>query len=170
MNKEEQKIVLERFLEFHDIRMLPTARLAHYGRRYRAYFPDIANEVHPDGPWTSRPIERLADYVATLEPLDYQPRLDAENFHVAKKYKKQNRTKAFLNSREWRQLRYEILQERGARCECCGEDGSQARIEVDHIKPISKYWHLRLHKPNLQVLCRQCNQGKGARDETDWRR
>lgn len=48
-------------------------------------------------------------------------------------------------------------------------DGNPVRIVVDHIKPISKHWHLRLDPDNLQVLCNDCNKGKGAWDETDYR-
>lgn len=43
------------------------------------------------------------------------------------------------------------------------------KIVVDHIKPLSKFWHLRLERSNLQVLCDECNMGKGAWDETDHR-
>lgn len=40
-------------------------------------------------------------------------------------------------------------------------EGNPVRIVVDHIKPISKHWHLRLDPDNLQVLCNDCNKGKG---------
>jgi 5-methylcytosine-specific restriction endonuclease McrA len=54
---------------------------------------------------------------------------------------------------------------------CCGaspEDG-KTTIQVDHILPVSEYWHRRLDPTNLQVLCEACNKGKGAWDHTDWR-
>jgi 5-methylcytosine-specific restriction endonuclease McrA len=47
--------------------------------------------------------------------------------------------------------------------------GNQVKIVVDHIKPLHHHWSLRLQKTNLQVLCDECNQGKGAWDETDHR-
>lgn len=47
--------------------------------------------------------------------------------------------------------------------------GGTVKICVDHIKPISKHWELRLEESNLQVLCMECNKGKGAWDETDHR-
>jgi 5-methylcytosine-specific restriction endonuclease McrA len=82
----------------------------------------------------------------------------------------------FYRSWDWRTLRMEVLKERGARCECCGStpehtdmSGNPVKICVDHIKPLAKNWHLRLDKSNLQILCDECNQGKGAWDETDWR-
>lgn len=84
--------------------------------------------------------------------------------------------KEFYRSWEWRTLRMEVLKERGRRCECCGSSptdvdmaGKPVKICVDHIKSLSKHWHLRLEKTNLQILCDECNQGKGAWDETDWR-
>jgi 5-methylcytosine-specific restriction endonuclease McrA len=82
----------------------------------------------------------------------------------------------FYKSWEWRTLRMEVLKHSGPVCSCCGAErgdinaaGEKVKICVDHIKPISKFWHLRLDRSNLQVLCDECNQGKGAWDETDWR-
>lgn len=75
---------------------------------------------------------------------------------------------AFYDSFDWRQVRYDVLRERGRKCECCGDDDPK-KVQVDHIKPLRKYWHLRFDKSNLQVLCHDCNHGKGSRDKTDWR-
>lgn len=170
MDQREQKIVLERFLNAHGIEMLPTTRLCHYGRRFSAFFPAIADKVNPERKnWGRRFVESLAEYVATLDPKDFEKSPEARPIRVAKKYRKMNKTRSFLFSWEWRTLRFEVLKERGARCELCGATSKDARIEVDHIKPLSRFWHLRLDKNNLQVLCRDCNQGKGAWDHTDWR-
>jgi hypothetical protein len=80
------------------------------------------------------------------------------------------RLRVFYESIEWRRLSYDVKIERGRRCECCGATpATGARIITDHIKPIRKYWHLRLQRSNLQVLCDDCNLGKGSRDETDFR-
>jgi hypothetical protein len=82
----------------------------------------------------------------------------------------------FYQSWEWRTLRMEAIKEHGRSCQCCGAtpgmkdaSGNPVRICVDHIKPISKYWHLRLDRSNLQILCDECNMGKGNWDETDFR-
>jgi hypothetical protein len=77
--------------------------------------------------------------------------------------------KAFYASWEWKQLSYDVKQERGRTCECCGAKPPHVRIITDHIKPIRHYWHLRFDRSNLQVLCDDCNMGKGSRDETDFR-
>lgn len=82
----------------------------------------------------------------------------------------------FYKSWEWRTLRMLVLKQHGPVCMCCGAErgdvnmsGEAVKICVDHIKPLSTHWHLRLDPSNLQVLCDECNQGKGAWDETDWR-
>jgi len=76
---------------------------------------------------------------------------------------------AFYDSFEWKQLRFQVLKFRGRKCECCGADNKTAPIHVDHIKSLRRHWHLRLEPSNLQVLCGNCNHGKGAIDETDFR-
>lgn len=77
----------------------------------------------------------------------------------------------FFISDQWIRLRYRILVARGNYCECCGNTWSVGNpLQVDHIKPRSKFPHLALEPSNLQVLCRECNLGKGNADEIDWRR
>lgn len=76
----------------------------------------------------------------------------------------------FLDSWEWKELRYRVLQLYGRRCMCCGATPKTgATIQVDHIKPRFKYPELALDITNLQVLCYDCNKGKGSWDETDFR-
>jgi len=77
---------------------------------------------------------------------------------------------AFLQSYEWKKVRMEALIRYGRRCACCGASPeSGAVMNVDHIKPRRKYPHLALDLNNLQVLCGDCNFGKGNWNETDWR-
>ena len=64
----------------------------------------------------------------------------------------------------------QVLKRDGARCCACGatpEDG--VRMNVDHIKPRKTHPHMALDMSNLQVLCDDCNHGKGNWDDTDWR-
>lgn len=76
----------------------------------------------------------------------------------------------FYESREWRELRYFALQKHGPTCQCCGASSRDgARIHVDHIVPRYKNPALSLVLSNLQILCEDCNIGKGAWDQTDWR-
>lgn len=77
---------------------------------------------------------------------------------------------AFLQSYEWRRVRMAVLKRDGARCACCGATpGSGTKMHVDHIKPRRVFPELALHMDNLQVLCHECNHGKGNWDMTDWR-
>ncbi len=76
----------------------------------------------------------------------------------------------FYSSREWQTVRYQALLKASGSCQCCGQKPSVGKpLHVDHIKPRSKYPHLALDVENLQVLCVDCNLGKGNWDETDWR-
>jgi rubredoxin len=58
-------------------------------------------------------------------------------------------------------LRFEILKRDDYRCQMCGVNAKDgATLEIDHIHPVSKGGTNELD--NLQVLCRDCNAGKGA--------
>lgn len=77
----------------------------------------------------------------------------------------------FTSSPEWRQLRFVVLKESNGCCCLCGRSNRERGVimHVDHIKPKSKWPELALTLSNLQVLCEDCNMGKGNRDDTDWR-
>jgi len=76
----------------------------------------------------------------------------------------------FYKSREWLEVRYLALKTSHGCCHCCGARASDGvMLHVDHIVPRYKAPHLSLVISNLQVLCEDCNMGKGAWDETDWR-
>lgn len=78
--------------------------------------------------------------------------------------------KEFYKTAAWIQARYRVMQARGARCECCGRTKvDDVKLHVDHIKPRSKFPALELVENNMQILCQECNEGKGAWDQTDWR-
>lgn len=77
----------------------------------------------------------------------------------------------FYKTPRWIKLRYLVLREYGKRCCMCGrtpDDG--VAIQVDHIKPRSKYPDLQWNWDNLQVLCRDCNLGKSNYYTDDWRK
>lgn len=86
-----------------------------------------------------------------------------------KKKKKKKAKDGFYWTDEWRQLRYKALITYGKKCQCCGATSGQSRLHVDHIKPRSKFPELALRLDNLQILCEECNLGKGAWDHTDHR-
>lgn len=70
---------------------------------------------------------------------------------------------------KWRQVRYEALRTSPC-CVLCGRGRQQGvTLHVDHIKPKSLHPELAFELSNLQVLCEDCNLGKGNLDETDFR-
>ena len=76
----------------------------------------------------------------------------------------------FFESREWLELRYSVLQKNNGCCILCGcRASAENPLQVDHIKPRSKFPDLALVESNLQVLCKGCNHGKSNKDQTDWR-
>ena len=80
------------------------------------------------------------------------------------------KTDLFLTTYEWRKIRMEALKKYGPVCQCCGATPSTGAVmNVDHIKPRKLFPHLALDLSNLQVLCHECNHGKGNWDMTDWR-
>lgn len=77
-----------------------------------------------------------------------------------------HRESSFYESWGWCDVRLKALNIYGAKCMCCG---SAENIEVDHIRPRSKYKYLELAIENLQILCRLCNRGKSNLSEKDYR-
>ena len=72
---------------------------------------------------------------------------------------------SFYNSLEWKVLREKVLQKYPPVCMRCK---NKQNLEVDHIKPRSKYPDLELEFKNLQILCRDCNLMKGVKDSPEW--
>lgn len=76
----------------------------------------------------------------------------------------------FLNSKAWKRLRLQALNKHGRKCQCCGSSpATGAVLNVDHVLPRRLFPQLALHLDNLQVLCCDCNEGKGNWDMTDVR-
>jgi len=80
---------------------------------------------------------------------------------------------SFYRSYKWRRLRVDALEANRQRygllaCECCGMV-NVASFHVDHIYPRSTHPELALDPANLQVLCDDCNIGKGTAYTTNWR-
>jgi 5-methylcytosine-specific restriction endonuclease McrA len=76
-------------------------------------------------------------------------------------------SKEFLNTKAWKRLRYQALKSSGMKCQCCGASPSTgAVLNVDHVMPRALFPELALRMDNLQVLCSDCNEGKGNWDTT----
>jgi len=78
----------------------------------------------------------------------------------------------FLRSFAWRKARMQALLRSNSTCECCGRTVREhgVALNVDHIKPRKLFPQFALDQSNLQVLCEDCNHGKGNWDWTDWRK
>lgn len=80
------------------------------------------------------------------------------------------RSKNFYRSQKWRNLRYLALEKAEGRCQACGVSAKDGVVlHVDHIYPRSIYPNLALQPFNLQVLCEDCNHGKGNMHIHDFR-
>lgn len=74
----------------------------------------------------------------------------------------------FYRTREWRSIRWDVISRSNGKCSVCGKSNKEHGIiiHVDHVKPRSKFPELELDKNNLQILCEECNIGKGAKPQT----
>ena len=97
----------------------------------------------------------------------YGPKIKKSN----KKDKSIKKTDDFYKSQEWLRIRYRVLKKYGGECMACGRSRKRhgVIVHVDHILPRSKFPRHELRFENLQILCEDCNLGKGNIDQTDWR-
>lgn len=79
------------------------------------------------------------------------------------------KSKEFLATKEWKRLRIDAIEKYGNCCMICGRKPPEITINVDHIVPRAVDWTLALTLDNLQILCSDCNEGKGNRYTTDYR-
>jgi 5-methylcytosine-specific restriction protein A len=80
-------------------------------------------------------------------------------------------SRKFLDTHEWARVRYEVLLKFKDRpCMACGRGPRQGVwLNVDHVKPRKTHPPLALDVENCQILCSDCNKGKGNWDTSDWR-
>jgi len=77
-----------------------------------------------------------------------------------------NEGKSIYMTRKYRKLRENVILAYGRVCMKCK---STSNIELDHIKPVSKYPELFLDTENMQILCSSCNSSKSNLNEIDYR-
>lgn len=121
--------------------------------------------------WANR--DRKADTTSARAARYSQRGIDASKHAAAQAAWKPQCVEAarddFLQTYEWRRVRMEAIKKYGRRCQCCGAGPDTAKLHVDHIKPRKLFPMLALDIENLQILCEECNHGKGNWDMTDWR-
>lgn len=86
--------------------------------------------------------------------------------------KTQSEANAFYKSQEWKDCRAAFLDGKDRICNICQCDLSATdapKLNVDHVKPVKYYWHLRTDHSNLQLACEDCNRLKGNYTGSDIR-
>lgn len=75
----------------------------------------------------------------------------------------------FLSTYQWKRLRMSAFVLYGNKCMCCGASANDIKLNVDHILPRKTNPELCLTLSNLQILCEDCNCGKGNHFKTSWK-
>lgn len=123
--------------------------------------PVLGDGSHPATPQTNPPPALPVDPAPKPKPRTPPDLID---------YAKYVASPDFLRSYAWREVRMKALKLHGTRCQCCGATPADGRkMHVDHIKPRKHFPELALEIANLQVLCDECNHGKGNWDCTSWK-
>lgn len=73
------------------------------------------------------------------------------------------KSKRLERSKLTKSLRYDVLKKYNFKCATCGVNASKSELVIDHIQPIVLGGRTEI--TNLQALCVDCNQGKGAKRE-----
>jgi 5-methylcytosine-specific restriction endonuclease McrA len=110
-------------------------------------------------------VTSVAEALAVIEAAQLKRAARAERL-------REQKAKSFYNSFAWRKVRYQFLrtQPRPLRCAVCGRSTADGvTLCVDHVKSVKRYPELRLNSSDLQVLCNECNLGKGSQFADDWR-
>ena len=74
-----------------------------------------------------------------------------------------------LSKKLWPKIRLYCLSLFENKCAKCNSRPEVKDLHVDHIKPKSKYPHLKYKIYNLQLLCKKCNFEKGNKNCIDYR-
>lgn len=121
------------------------------------------------GPFCRRAAEAMKDWTQPKIIKTAKKRVTRSERKSRKRRARAARTKNYIGcgDKKWQKLRYQALKEYGRTCMLCRT--TEGAMHVDHIKPKSKYPELAYEYSNLQILCADCNVGKGADDETDYR-
>jgi len=158
-------------------RNIVSKALRHFGHPYGN--PPTKLVIEKLTPFLRKPLvaskrQRRAQLVEAANLALAQPGVENKPERKPQKKKRApaHKPDAFYASWEWKRVRYEALKIHGRRCQCCGwqpGDTPHGHLVVDHIKPRRRFPELGLEVANMQVLCNDCNMGKGAVHEDDYR-
>lgn len=132
-------------IKAHEIQCNPRI-LSPRGKKKKAFRPLFESNEKPNSQM-KKEIKRLKKTISSLQ--------------------KKRIPHVFYDSDAWLTLKYRAIKTYGRVCMAC--KSIHKEIHVDHIKPRSLFPELELRFENLQILCRDCNLGKRAWDQTDWR-
>lgn len=141
-----------------------------YILRYKIKVPDIEDMLAQEEQRIESLTKEKKPYVKPKDEVNksIKPVCYNQNSKKSEEINKDN----FYDTWAWKDIRYQALDKCGRRCMSCGASplkDNKVVLHVDHIKPFRKYPELALDINNLQVLCEDCNMGKGYWDETDFR-
>lgn len=107
----------------------------------------------------------FTSYTSPQGKRQYQDKIYVDFFEIGETLKKvkQDKNKGSSKSQERKKvsysLRYDIMRRDEFKCVLCGRSQKDGvKLEVDHIKPISKGG--KTEWSNLRTLCKDCNRGK----------
>lgn len=125
-------------------------------------------EEHMKTMWQTARVQQMIAGNAAAKKAKKERRKRRQAIEIFKRYGKPPKYvpgmgSEFYITREWRTLRWEVLSTSDGSCVMCGatRKSSGQSMHVDHIHPRSTHPHLELSKSNLQILCADCNIGKG---------
>jgi hypothetical protein len=120
--------------------------------KMKKYLQQMIDRNHPRSESAKTGIKILNDAYLTLK---LKPNANSDDF---------------LQSKSWKRLRIQAFDKYGNFCSCCGAKPTDGiRLNVDHIKPRKIFPELALNLDNLQVLCEDCNSGKGNWNMTNFK-
>jgi hypothetical protein len=137
----------------------------HYGRQPK--FGEMKCSPSEVGPkayivrWGSW-IKALEAFVAFIDKESKNELIDSKQIEKVRKKPKQKMNKPEDKREISLSLRYKVLVKYNFTCAKCGKSPAKdfgVELQVDHIHPFSKGGKTTLN--NLQVLCKDCNLGKG---------
>ena len=92
--------------------------------------------------------------------VDHDSRTEEFHSYNQDRWRYQKELMQFYNSKSWRNLSKQVLNEYYYVCCMCGGDATVA----DHIVPVRADWERRLDKDNIQPLCDSCHTIKTKKE------
>ena len=102
-------------------------------------------------------IDKIVSYIYSIKDKAIE---ETQKSTMVKYSESKYLTPSYLN------LRRRIFNKYKTECMKCN---ATSNLQLDHIKPVSKYPNLFLDINNMQILCKECNKEKSNINEIDYR-